>query len=286
MSLRSDLEEMIVSFEGVSSQLVRVTSREIYTVTAEKSIYGKLFGQPSSRLSTLLSVDREILVLFSAFATQQIRTVKAVSKIIKDSDGRLEPTVAIIVHSDRAGNVKLKKWGREYGITVLPIYYSKERFPATPDEFETALCRELFSYDPFDIVGPVSDDQQFYGRRTEAQDLARQLQMGQVKCCLGIRKVGKTSLVNRVIDICKTHHDCYLVVIDCSNDGVWSMSSTQMMMSLAESLHTARSRPDGYCTLIRGDMDQTDMIQASERLSAEISVCEKPIVFVFDEIDY
>ena len=43
---------------------------------------------------------------------------------------------------------------------------------------EKVLCVELYSHDPFDVTGPVSDDQNFFGRREEAIDLARKLQKG------------------------------------------------------------------------------------------------------------
>jgi hypothetical protein len=225
LGIRTITKNMTEEFSNVSKGLLEITNNEIYVVNAEKAVYGKVYGKPSARLSNLLSIDREVLVLFSGYSRQQMRTINTVCTIIRNSNGRLEPTVAIIVHCDIQGNSKLKKWGRENGISVLPIYYHKDKFPKRQEEFENMLCRELFSYDSFDIVGPVSDDQHFYGRRTEAQDLARQLQMGQIKCCLGIRKVGKTSIVNRVVDVCKENHDCYLVVVDCSNDSIWSMRS-------------------------------------------------------------
>ncbi|WP_410770303.1 hypothetical protein [Fontibacillus sp. BL9] len=284
-SIRTITKNMIEDFSKVSKGLLEVTNNEMYVVNAEKAVYGKVYGKPSIRLSTLLSIDREVLILFSGYSRQQIRTINTVGTIIKSSNGRLEPTVAIVVHCDIQGNSKLKKWGREHGISVLPIYYHKDKFPKTHEEFENTLCRELFSFDSFDIVGPVSDDEHFYGRRTEAQDLARQLQMGQIKCCLGIRKVGKTSIVNRIVDVCREHHDCYLVVVDCSNDSVWSMRSHHLMLSLGKTLKEIKGTQEGYSTLITCYED-TSIVNAARFLATEIADSDKPIVFVFDEIDY
>ncbi|MFC4306054.1 hypothetical protein [Cohnella boryungensis] len=284
-SIRTITKNMIEDFSKVSKGLLEVTNNEMYVVNSEKAVYGKVYGKPSNRLSSLLSIDREVLILFSGYSRQQMRTINTVGTIVKSSNGRLEPTVAIVVHCDNQGNSKLKKWGREHGISVLPVYYHKDKFPKTQEEFENILCRELFSYDSFDIVGPVSDDEHFYGRRTEAQDLARQLQIGQIKCCLGIRKVGKTSIVNRIVDVCREHHDCYLVVVDCSNDSIWSMRSHELMFSLAQTLRGIKGTQEGYSTLITCNED-SNMVTASQFLASEVADSDKPIIFVFDEIDY
>ena len=47
-------------------------------------------------------------------------------------------------------------------------------------ELERELFAELFAQDPFEVTGPVSDDANFFGRRDEAQELARKLQHGYI----------------------------------------------------------------------------------------------------------
>ena len=265
--------------------LLEATNRDFYENIIEKGVYAYVFAKPSHRLSSLLNIDREILILITNFSSQQARTVKAIKAIINTSDGRLEPLVVIVVHPDPKGNTKLKTWGRENGISILPIYYSRELFPMKREDLENTLCKELFSYDPFDVTGPVSDDSQFYGRRTEALDMARHLQTGQIKATLGIRKIGKTSILNRIVDICKNHYECLIVFIDCSKDDIWALNSSELLYSISVSLQKARSNNDRYTMLIPTSI-KSDGIDFKDELIKEVLLCELPIILVFDEIDY
>lgn len=280
------ITDMIDHFLIGAQGLLEVTNRDFHEIYTERNaIYGLIYGKPSNRMATLLNIDREILILFTSFRSQQARTVKTIKTLLSEASGRLEPTIVIVVHPDPVGNTKLKAWGRENGVSILPLYYSEERFPLSPEVFENILCKELFSFDPFDITGPVSDDNQFYGRRTEAQDISRQLQNGQIKATLGIRKIGKTSIINRVVETCRNYHECFIVVIDCSRDEVWSLNSSELMLSIATSLDIAKSMPERYCSLdpITTDIDIKDSVK---KLTESIMTSNLPVIIVFDEIDY
>ena len=253
--------------------------------TRDKGIYAYLFAKPTRRLATALAVDREILTLFTSFNEQQQRTVKIARELIVESAGRLEPTVAIIVHKDAEGNSKLTRWGRSLGLAVLPVYFGK--LPSTSDELLKQLCYELFSHDPFDVTGPVSDDENFFGRRNEALDLARKLQTGQIRACLGIRKIGKTSVINRVIHECRMHHDCYCVFIDCSKDEIWTLSAEKLLTAIGEAIRSASSPTleDGY-SVVSEPVAQQTLTEATRALLSNIQGAKKPIIIFIDEVDY
>jgi hypothetical protein len=265
--------------EGVFS----LAFSEPQKVTKEKGLYGFQYGKPIRRLASALSVDREVLILFSTFESQQQRTVKVARELIADADGRLEKTICIIVHSDPEGNAKLPKWGRNVGLAVLPIYAG--RMPATVEELENHLCYELFSHDPFDVTGPVSDDENFYGRRNEALDLARKLQKGQIRSSLGIRKIGKTSVMNRVIFEASVHHDCYCVLADCSRDELWILDAAALMKSLAAAINTVRDRSEKYLAVTAVTSNCT-LAEATTELQKAIKASSKPVLIFIDEVDY
>lgn len=276
------LNDMMLEFQVISDELLK--SNYIEVVQSEKALYGVMYATPSKRFARLLAVDREILVLFSNFDNQQVRTVNIAKETIEKSKGRLEPTVTIVVHNDSNGNNKLKIWGRGNGISILPIYVGSQ-FPKK-ENIEKNLCSELYAHDPFDITGPVSSDNQFYGRRTEAQDLARKLQSGQIKTCLGIRKIGKTSLLNRVIAEVKNFPDTKSIVIDCSKDMIWSMNAAQLMDSISNAV--AKSLDSdclNYSTISPSDT-QNSISVCSERLQARLADSNITVIIFFDELDY
>ncbi|UWZ86011.1 ATP-binding protein [Occallatibacter riparius] len=277
------LKELVEKMRRPFEAIVTFASQEPQFTTRDRGMYAYLIAKPIRRLASALSVDREILVLFSTFEEQQQRTVKVVRELISESNGRLEPTVAIVVHRDPDGNFKLPKWGRSSGLAILPVFSG--RMPTSSEELERHLCYELFSHDPFDVTGPVSDDENFFGRRNEALDLARKLQTGQIRSCLGIRKIGKTSVINRVIQESRLHHDCYCVVVDCSKDEIWSQTTEQLMTSVGEAIRAATKSIDQYAT-VGSPIASLSLSDATNGLLSMIKSASKPILIFIDEVDY
>lgn len=268
-------EELRTSFANA----LKINSE--FSVSRDKGYYGVCFAMPSRAIRNALSVDREILILVSTFEDQQARTIQTAKDLIEESGGRLDPATFIIIHRDSRGNAKLKKWGREQGLAVLPIFFDG----ALPkeDALLQSLAHELFSYDVFDVTGPVADDLHFYGRREEARDLAKKLQSGQIRSCFGIRKIGKTSVLHRVVNEVRENFDCTTFLIDAQSDAIFSLSAAQLLNSLAVSLE-AGPPEDGHSILI--DRGEADISDAARRLGLAVAAHHQHVLFVFDEIDY
>lgn len=258
---------------------LKVTSD--FSVTRDKGYYGVCYGLASRNLRNALSIDREILILISTFEDQQTRTVQTAKDIIQESSGRLDSSTFVVIHRDRRGSAKLKKWGREQGLAVLPIFFDGD-LPSGDAVLQT-LSHELFSYDVFDVTGPVADDLHFYGRREEARELAKKLQSGQIRSCFGIRKIGKTSILHRVIKEVDENYDCTTILIDAQRDAIFELSAAQLINSLAASLEHSSSLEDNA---VVPDQSAITVSVASERLRTLVSQHDSHILLVFDEIDY
>jgi hypothetical protein len=253
-------------------------------IEKEGGFYSWAYLKTSKRMAQALAADREILLLVTTFRDQQARTIKVASELIEASGGRLETSIVVILHADAGGNAKLQSWGREKGITVLPVVMDRVRSLKKPEELESVLCRELYSFDLFDVSGPVSDDRNFYGRRTEAQDMARQLQSGQIRACLGIRKIGKTSIVNRIVDETRSNHSCLSLMVDASRDDIWKLDAAQLVNSIACGIEAlSPAQPYG---VVSADRSTTTLEQAAKRLQLATAKPEIPLIIFFDEIDY
>ena len=250
--------------------------------TFEKGVYGFAFARPSRRMQNALGVDREILVVVSTFRSQQPRTIEFAQSRIEYEKGRCDNSVVIVVHGDGQGDASLKEWGRQQGMTVLPVF--RDRLENGDANIGSILREELYAHDPFNTTGPVSGDQ-FFGRGRETIDMARMLQNGQIKAYLGIRKIGKTSLVNEVIREIRTRHDCVTVMIDCSRDDVWPMDATELLATLAKAVDEAR---DGYMDLPEPAKSVASIGDARALVLSQIRSLDpkRPLVFIFDEVDY
>lgn len=280
MSIDVQLNDLLDEFSSKSSGLFELTGK--YTKSFEQGLYGCAFIKPSKRMRTALGVDLEILLIASTFTDQQQRTIKFAIQEIQESKGRLEKTMAIILHRDRSGNVKLRNWGRDVGISILPVQQENLK---TSEILEKVLCNEIYSHDPFDITGPVSDDSNFYGRRDEAIDLARKLQKGQIRTCLGIRKIGKTSILNRIIKEIKSSHDCVCIMIDCSKDDVWSLDASSLMNSIANTLQHSLDNQSNYENIITSRKNVV-LSKVRKQFENTLKETKKPFILVLDEVDY
>jgi hypothetical protein len=176
----------------------------------------------------------------------------------------------------------LRNWGRERGIVILPILganLASEGF-----NLDSYLAFELFAHDPFDVTGPVSDDLNFFGRRDEALDFARKLQQGAIRSCLGIRKVGKTSILNRVIANLRDHHDCHTLFVDCSKDAIWSCTPGALGGWIGAGAQRLISQNTPYLSLdAEKPPPESRDIGA---LQTAVASSAKPVVLMFDEVDY
>lgn len=249
----------------------------------EKGWYYKSFAKPTKKLATALSTNREILLLLTNFKDQQPRAVEYAKSIIEREGSRLEPIV-LIAHSDPEGDAKVKSWGREQLLVVLPIQVS-DKLDLSPEAIQRNLCVELFSRDPFDIVSPVVDDVQFYGRRDEALDFARTISSSRIRSCFGIRKIGKTSFINRVLHLVRQSGDAGTISLDCQRDAVWSMSAPQLLVSVSSAIEQLSVAGTRYATprksAFAGSMDE-----AGDILFSSLERSSVPILLAIDELDY
>ncbi|MGB3900114.1 MAG: hypothetical protein WA973_16375 [Mesorhizobium sp.] len=277
-----ELDKLSAETQSALSQLFVITSETVRQF--ETGEYFVLFGRGSKRVQNILGIEREILILGNVYADQQARSVRFARRIISESDGRLEPTLCVIVHQDGRGNAKLKRWGREHGLAIVPIYTPTGILPRG-QELERLLSYEFFTQDPFDVTGPVASDAQFFGRRTEAQELARKLQLGQIRSCFGIRKIGKTSILHRVLAEIKNSYEATTLFIDCQRDDVFNLNAAGLLYSIEQSLRGLRESGQSYAEVNATPFAGTTA-EATNRFQTVLEQFDVPVILAFDEIDY
>lgn len=250
----------------------------------ETGEYVYAVARGSKRVQSILGIDREILILGNLYRDQQPRSLQFAKKLIAESEGRLETSVCILVHPDPKGNAKLKRWGRENGIAIIPVYTSTGILPRG-QELERLLSFEFFTQDPFDITGPVANDAQFFGRRSEAQELARKLQSGQIRSCFGMRKIGKTSILHRILGEIKENYDSVTIFVDCQRDDVFALDASGLLESIAVTLASLKRSGQRYAEV---DAASTNLhiSKASQQFQDIIEKFDCPVIIAFDEVDY
>ncbi len=263
---------------------------ELFSINAESvrhyenGEYFVMYARGSKRVQNILGAEREILIIGNVYADQQARSLQFTRRVINESDGRLETSLCVFVHQDPRGNAKLKRWGRENGIAVIPVYTSTGVLPRG-QEMERLLSYEFFTQDPFDVTGPVASDAQFFGRRTEAQELARKLQAGHIRACFGIRKIGKTSILHRVLAELKDNYDAVTLFIDCQRDDVFGLDAAGLLSSITQSLLSLKKSGRQYAE-VDAISSQASIADAAKSFQSALAEFDVPVVLAFDEIDY
>lgn len=271
------------------SRLVKQSLQEVADISSTSRVsfeggdYERLYVRPGPALASSLVASREILVLITAFRELQTRTIRMAEVSLRQGGGRLEPGMVVIVHLDKDGNEVLRRWGRERGLTILPIY-ARAGVPSGTD-LEAILCSSLYVHDPFDLSGPVRGTGQFFGR-TDTPDVARRLRTGQIHTLFGIRKIGKTSVLNRLVEESRDFHGTACAVTDCSDDSLSALDAGSLLNSIAGAINDAVDyNSDRYSNAI----PLRDFVSASEAARTLLNILassEFPVLLAFDEVDY
>jgi hypothetical protein len=245
--------------------------------------YTGLHCKPTRSVAESLLLNREVLALLTTFDDLQVRTVLTARNLIHESSGRLDPALSIVVHADKRGDEKLRTWGREQGLKIIPIYRSRAGALPPAEILRRNLAQELFSLDPFQVTGPVVNDMDFYGRGNDALELLRQLQMGRIRSLFGLRKVGKTSLINRVIGLARDANSPRVAMIDCSFDDFNKLSAREALKVVAKATKMAAARGYAHVSEALKTSDE-QLLPVFDDLWGQPK--KQPLAVIFDEVDY
>jgi hypothetical protein len=125
-NVKAEVQDLIRN-SPFASEIARCMDGSFYiesyqNISDNRGQFESLFCKPSNTLSSALLIDREILTIISKYPTVQARTLRFAQAEIRSNSPRLNPNLIIVVHCDPSGNQKLRTWGREQGIVVIPFY--------------------------------------------------------------------------------------------------------------------------------------------------------------------
>lgn len=285
---RSTIHPDILAAVQSDSTALRLASTldGLFTLTGYKRVrkhkesYVTIFCKPTSTISKALLIEREVVAVIARFSDIHARTVSIAEEVIAQHAPQLERTLAIVVHGDEKGDEKLRSWGRERGLTIVPICHTKKTPMPTSDTFRRRIAVDVFSGNSFDVTGPVIEDIDFFGRRNEASELVRQLEHGRIRSLFGIRKAGKTSLINRSVKLAREVGTPKIAFIDCSVKEFYNLAPAE---ALGAVMRTCRSAiTSGYANVV----DHAIRKGPPEGLSSWLAQQRVPLAIVFDEVDY
>jgi hypothetical protein len=141
----------------------------------------------------LFDIHLEVLVLYTEHESLEPRTLAQVQSRLRN-DVRLERGVAIVISRDGKASQLASRRRGELSVVAVNL-----------DELETDLrdvrsrmASVMSTIDHYDLTNPVRDSSGFFGRDKELDVLRESLDRGQSVGIFGLRKAGKTSLMNSI----------------------------------------------------------------------------------------
>ncbi|MHC9060973.1 ATP-binding protein [Pantoea sp. y20] len=281
-------------FNEQEKKIIDVLSKEFYLTNggetirlSENSIYRYILIRPTNVYQDMFNLNREIVVLFSPYEKFQSRTLDAFSIIYqRTSSLRVDKTCNILISMDRnieSNLLEIVKSEPE-APTIIPFRYSEViHNPSDSYFFRNRFQENLYNRDLFSFEAPLKKDIFFFGRSDIILSIVSKLKDGNNAGLFGLRKTGKTSLINAIERNLKSS-DEVVTVIDCQdpsfNKRRWNESLHYICARIVESNNLSIAIPN------ESDFDEKNASLVFDSFLKKINDQKnKRIYIIFDEIE-
>ncbi len=251
-----------------------------------KSEYRYVIISPTEIYKDMFNLDREIVVVFSPYETIQARTLDVFEHVAKlHSALRLEKICNILVSAD--ANVQrslheLVKSEPESQV-IIPFFYGELQKVSDQFFFRNRFRRYFYTRDLFAFEAPLRKDIYFFGRNDLIQELINRLKSGENSGVFGLRKAGKTSLING-IERNLQKENIKSTIVDCQdpsfNQRRWNEALYYICLKVSESTGVLVPVPEEP---LFTDKDASLVTETFLRnCAAELGA---PLFLIFDEIE-
>jgi len=223
-NLRIDL------FTPEEKSVIRTCSAEWYVTLAGKLGSGGgqispeshkfILLKPTEHIKNAFNLTREVVCVLSPFVETDARTLAAISEAqSRFGHTRVDRICSLLISKDENIVQNLPKLVRNdiEAQIIVPFTYSELQQPkADPFFLRQRLRNYFYTRDLFDFGSALTKGLFFFGRSDLVQQIVNRHQAGQISALFGLRKSGKTSVINAVHRTLKaqTYPSVY---IDCEN---------------------------------------------------------------------
>lgn len=200
---------------------------------------GQTFGvfiKPRKEAKARYGIDREVLVWCSTFPSFSARDTNKIEEIRKEHGTRLSSMFTVLVTKYPSGDRSALEVESGSSQTMIHVTFEDLR----KFTFDELLSATLFARDPFDLSGAVVKTADFFGRRDQIDEVVAEVESGTSQIGIfGLRKAGKTSLLNRLYEKLQNSARVYVARIDLQWTVAINGSPEYTAWSLGESIHAA-----------------------------------------------
>ncbi|WP_304335243.1 ATP-binding protein, partial [Conchiformibius steedae] len=273
-------------------RILRNLAQEFYLTNGGRPLrlanseYRYVLAKPTSDYEEMFNLHREIIFVFSPYTEIQARTLDAFDAAASKYSGpRVEKICNILISNDGKVTDSVTKLIKNEPEAQIVVPFSYNELSAIKDSnFIKNRFRDYFyTRDLFAFEAPLKKDIYFFGRSDLIQKLINRLKSHENAGLFGLRKTGKTSLING-IKRNLYRENIKPVIIDCQNTAFnqkrWYEALFFICERMAELFQIERP--------LKKDFSNTDASTAFEEFLKKcksLSENEYPIILIFDEIE-
>lgn len=280
-------------FTDTEKQAINTISKEFYTTNGGENIrlgfnseYRYIIISPTEIYKDMFNLDREIIVVFSPYETIEARTLGVFEYIAKKHSGlRIEKICNVLVSADKNVESSLNDLIKNEPETqvIVPFHYDELQKISDQYFFRNRFRKYFYTRDLFAFEGPLKKDIYFFGRGDLIQELINRLKSGENAGIFGLRKAGKTSLING-IERNLEKENIRTVIIDCQdtafNQRRWNESLYYICCKISEKLSSTVRVAEEH------EFTEKNASLLTERFFRAASIeSNGPLFIIFDEIE-
>lgn len=280
----------MVTFTLAERQAIMRLSRHFYITRAADSIqvgnssYRAFLMRPTEAVSTVLNVEREIVVLSSDYETFESRTLRAIDMVCDQFDDvRVDRSLRFLISRDKNIESSIRHYlsqDPEYPI-VIPFHF--DDFHAPNEDFifnavrKNYLIRDLFGYQ-----SPLKHEYFFFGRQKLVENVIDLHKSGQNSGLFGLRKSGKTSTIYAIQRRAKAT-GCRTILIDCQDPAIHARRFGPLLQYLATEVRRELNLRKIEIEL--GDSPDQISVNFRRCMNDALSAADTDVLIIFDEIE-
>lgn len=281
-------------FSLQEKKIINVLSKEFYVTNGGEIInltsssqYKYILIRPTDIYIEMFNLDREIIVLFSDYTSFQSRTLDAIEKVAKQlSSLRVDKTCCILISKDENIEENISELIKREPETanIVPFTY-KETELANSDGyfFRNRVQKYLYSRDLFSFEAPLRSDRLFFGRNEIILSTINRMKSGNNAGIFGLRKTGKTSLINAILRNLQKDGEI-VTAIDCQspsfNKRRWNEAIYYLCKKVKENNNLSANLPE------ETDFTEKDAAENLMNFVKDVNKeKEKKLFLIFDEIE-
>lgn len=250
------------------------------------SEYNYVIVKPTAMYGDMFNLQKEIIILFSPYSSLQARTFDAFEHISKRHTSlRIEKICNVLISCDNNVEDSLHKLMKNEPESQIVIPFSYQEMQDGYDNFfiRNRFRKYFYTRDLFAFEAPLKKDIYFFGRTDLIQEIINRCKSGENSGLFGLRKTGKTSLINGIKrNLLKEKINA--VIIDCQNTSFNQRRWYEAIYYICDQLHICShgkiNKPsEGKFTEKNASDELLRFLKQFKKFT------ENPAFLIFDEIE-